>query len=106
MQLAVEQSRWDLQEELIATHLDRAELYIHRALNDVGGALGALDPNGEAAILRSKAVRRDALRGRGRHDREWIAAVADAQFGMRRVESDPLVWREPQLPPAAPSTPT
>lgn len=106
MQLAVEQSRWDLQEELISNHLDRAELYIYRALNDVGGALSALDPNGEAAILRSKTVRRDALRGSGRHDREWIAAVADAQFGMRKVESDPLVWREPQLPPGTPSTPT
>lgn len=102
MQLAADQSRWDLQEELIATHLDRAELYIHRALNDIGGALGALDPNGEAAILRSKAVRRDALRGSGRHDREWIAAVADAQFGLRRVESDPLAQATTQLPAPVP----
>jgi hypothetical protein len=106
MQLAVEQSRWDLQEELIASHLDRAELYIHRALNDIGGALGALDPNGEAAIVRSKAVRRDALRGRGRHDREWIAAVADAQFGLRRTESDPLVWHPPPLPAPDAEMPT
>lgn len=106
MQLAADQSRWDLHEELIATHLDRAELYIYRALNDIGGALGALDPNGEAAILRSKAVRRDALRGTGRHDREWIAAVADAQFGMRTVESDPLVWTEPQVSSVTPPTPT
>jgi hypothetical protein len=106
MQLAVDQSRWDLQEELIADHLDRAELYIHRALNDIGGSLGALDPNGEAAILRSKAVRRDALRGQGRHDREWITAVADAQFGMRKVESDPLIWTDPHVSSVTPSTPT
>lgn len=90
MQLAAGQSRWDLQEEVIGRHLDRAEQYIRRALNETGGALSVLDPNGESAILRSKQVRRDALRGQGRHDPEWVAAVADAQFGVRPVELDPL----------------
>lgn len=90
MQFAVDQSRWDLQEAHIDQHLDRAEHYIRRAMNDIGGALVALDPNGEHAIQRSKQVRRDALRGPGRHDPEWVAAVADAQFGLRPADDDPL----------------
>jgi hypothetical protein len=100
MQLAVDQSRWDLTEELIATHLDRAEHYIRRALNDPDGGLLALDPNGETAIARSKVVRRDALRRAGSRDREWVIAVADAQFGLRPAHEDPLVHRETVQPPA------
>lgn len=103
MQLAADQSRWDLQEELIAGHLERAEHYIRSTLNQIEGPITALDPNGESAILRSKTVRRDALRGPGRHDREWVAAMADAQFGLKPAENDPLVTDAVSLPaiPAA-----
>ena len=96
MQFAVDQSRWDLQEALISQHLDRAEHYIRRAVNEIGGALVAIDPNGEHAINRSKSVRRDALRGQGRHDPEWVAAVADAQFGLRPIADDPLALPFPE----------
>jgi hypothetical protein len=100
MQVAVDQSRWDLDEALIHLHLARAERYIRLALNDPDNPLAAIDPNGEAAIERSKHVRRDALRGRGRHDLEWVTAMADAQFGIRPTEDDPLLRLAPQLPGA------
>jgi hypothetical protein len=108
MQLAVDQSRWDLTEELIATHLDRAVHYIRRALNEPDGALRALDPNGEAAIARSKVVRRDALRRAGSRDREWVIAIADAQFGLRPAHEDPLArpgFTEPVVRPAPSASP-
>ena len=91
MQVAVDQSRWELPESLVADHLDRAEAYIRLTLNDTDGPLLALDPNGEDAIARSKHVRREALRGEGRRDREWVSAVADSQFGLRAAHDDPLV---------------
>lgn len=98
MQMAVDQSRWDLDEALIAAHLATAEHYIRLALNDADNPLMALDPNGESAILRSKLVRREALRGAGRRDPEWVSAVADSQFGLRRPDDDPLIRLAPQLP--------
>jgi hypothetical protein len=82
MQMAVEQSRWDLTEELIDRHLARAESYIRIALNRDAEGIGNLDPNGELAIMRSKAVRREALRNSAGIDREWLAEVADREFGM------------------------
>lgn len=103
MQVAVDQSRWDLDETLIAGHLAHAEGYIRVALNDTDNPLMALDPNGESAILRSKLVRREALRGTGRRDPEWLAAVADSQFGLRAPDDDPLLRLAPQLPAGPPS---
>ncbi|MEZ4378494.1 MAG: zinc dependent phospholipase C family protein [Gemmatimonadales bacterium] len=89
MQVAADQSRWELPEETIEAHLDRAVAYIRGTLNDPVGALQALDPNGEAAIVRSKEVRRQAMRGPGRRDREWIVALAEAQFGITPADADP-----------------
>lgn len=80
MQVASDQSRWDLTEELIGSHLDQATANIRGVLRDEADDILTLDPNGEGAILRSKAVRREAMNGRGRRDREWLAALADAQF--------------------------
>lgn len=102
MQMAVDQSRWDLDEELIGQHLHTAERYVRLALNDPDNPLMALDPNGEAAILRSKVVRREAMRGSGRHDPAWVAAVADAQFGLRAPDDDPLLRLSPQPPVGTP----
>lgn len=98
MQLAVDQSRWELPEDLIGAHLDRAVAYIRLALNDTTGPLGGVDPNGESAIHRSKVVRRDALRGAGGRDREWVAAMADAQFGLRASAEDPLLHSPASAP--------
>lgn len=104
MQMAVDQSRWDLDEQMIAAHLAHAEAYIRLALNDPDNPLMALDPNGESAIMRSKLVRREALRGSGRHDPDWVAAVADSQFGLRHPHDDPLLRLAPQPPGTAPAT--
>ena len=93
LQVAQDQSRWELPEELIASHLDRATHYIRSALSDDASPVLGLDPNGEHAILHSKSVRRDALRGHQRAERDWIESVADAHFGMLPAETDPAVRR-------------
>jgi hypothetical protein len=82
LQVAAEQSRWDLTEEMIERHLAHATAHIRDVLNDDTSQVLLADPNGEAAILRSKAVRREALRRRERGDRDWITAIADAHFGL------------------------
>ncbi len=89
MQMAADQSRWVLPEETIQAHLERAVAYIRATLNDPEHALETLDPNGEHAIVRSKDVRRQAMRGPGRRDREWVLALAEAQFGLSAPEADP-----------------
>lgn len=89
MQMAADQSRWVLPEETIQAHLDRAVAYIRATLNDPAHALAPFDPNGELAIVRSKDVRRQAMRGPGRRDREWVLALAEAQFGLPTPEADP-----------------
>ena len=82
MQVATEQSRWELSEPLIARYLDTATAHIRSVLGDSASPILLLDPNGEVEILRSKTVRREAMRGVGRRNPEWIAAVADAHFGL------------------------
>jgi hypothetical protein len=82
MQVATEQSRWELSEPLIARYLDTATAYVRSVLGDAESPILLLDPNGEVEILRSKTVRREAMRGVGRRNPEWIAAVADAHFGL------------------------
>lgn len=82
MMMATEQSRWELSEGLIAAHLDRATENIRSVLSRPDSPIYAIDPNGEEAIVRSKTVRRGALRGPGRRDPDWISAVADAHFGL------------------------
>jgi hypothetical protein len=103
MQVAADQSRWELTDELIAEHLDRAVGYIRLALGDIDGPLMAIDPNGEDAIARSKQVRREALRGEGRRDHDWVTAVADAQFGLRKSQDDPLTRLLGQSPADEPT---
>lgn len=82
LQVAAEQSRWDLTEEMIEHHLARATDHIRDVLSNDTSRVLLADPNGEAAILRSKSVRREALRSRERGDRDWITAIADAHFGL------------------------
>jgi hypothetical protein len=82
MQVATDQSRWELTEELVGAHLDQATANIREVLSRETADVLRLDPNGEGAILRSKDVRRQALTGRGRRDREWLTAIADASFGL------------------------
>jgi hypothetical protein len=91
LQLAQDQSRWELPEELIETHLDRATHYIRSALSNDASPLLLSDPNGEQAIEHSKTVRREALRGHDHGERDWIESVADAHFGLPPADRDPAM---------------
>lgn len=105
MQVAMDQSRWDISEGAIESYLWRATRYVRAAISDPTSLIYHLDANGETAILRSKAVRREALRGRGRRDRDWLSALADAQFGLPAPAHDPILL--PRAPdPAAPAPKT
>lgn len=97
MQMASDQSRWELSEELIGANLDQATANIRSVLGNEASQVLRLDPNGEGAILRSKDVRRQALVGRGRRDREWLAALADAQFGLPGLDAGKVVVDPPRL---------
>jgi hypothetical protein len=101
MQVATDQSRWELTEELVGAHLDQATANIREVLSRETANVFQLDPNGEGAILRSKDVRRQALTGRGRRDREWLTAIADASFGL--PELAPLPSPMPSDLPPPPS---
>lgn len=96
MQVAAGQSRWELPEELIWSHLDRATDYIRLVLNEAVSPVHRFDPNGEAAIMKSKEVRRQALRSLRSRDREWVAAMADRHFGL--AAAPPL---SVELPPSS-----
>lgn len=101
LQVAQDQSRWESPVDLITTHLDRATHYVRSVLGDAQSPVFQLDPNGEAAIMRSKSVRRDAIRGHRNVEREWIASVADAHFGLPPAELDRGI-APPPPPPAVP----
>ncbi len=88
MAVATDQSRWDLTEELIQRHLDQALDQIRLALQEAATPLHLLDPNGEVAILRSKTVRREALQGPARRDRDELARIADEHFGLDRPPTE------------------
>jgi hypothetical protein len=99
LQMAQEQSRWEMASDLISSHLDRATHYIRSVITDEHSPVLGLDPNGERSIMRSKSVRRDAIRGHRNVEREWIASVADAHFGLPPVELD-AATRPPVRSPA------
>lgn len=82
MQVATEQSRWDLTDEAVESYLAHSTQSIRSALSHEGAEVYAYDPNGEAAIVRSKTVRREALRHTPRRDRERLAEIADQEFGL------------------------
>lgn len=91
MQVAAEQSRWELSEEMVEQHLALATRHIRDVLSDDTSRILLSDPNGEAAIVRSKSIRREALQGKERADRAWVAAIADAHFGITENSGGQLV---------------
>ncbi|MGH7592521.1 MAG: zinc dependent phospholipase C family protein [Gemmatimonadales bacterium] len=95
LQIAQDQSRWDLPAALITAHLDRATDYIRSVLGTGTSPVLQADPNGENAILRSKSVRRDAMRGHTSGGRDWLEAAADAHFGLPPADVDPSVAPQP-----------
>lgn len=95
LQIAQDQSRWDLPAELITAHLGRASHYIRSVLGADDSPVLHADPNGENAILRSKSVRRDAVRGHKPATRDWLETVADAHFGLPPADIDPSAAPNP-----------
>ena len=95
LQMAQDQSRWELRTPLIDSHLDRATHYIRSVLSSDSSPVWNADPNGESAIARSKSVRRDAVRGHDDNDAGWLESVADAHFGLPPAEIDAGVMRAP-----------
>ena len=91
LQMAQDQSRWELQHDLLTAHLDRATHYVRSVISNEASPVLRFDPNGEHAIMESKSVRRDALRGHARAERDWIESVADAHFGLPPAEIDSAV---------------
>jgi hypothetical protein len=93
LQMAQDQSRWEMPTALIVTHLDRATHYIRSVLSAQDSPVLLSDPNGESAIARSKSVRRDAVRGHTDSTPGWLESVADAHFGLPPEEIDAAVRR-------------
>jgi hypothetical protein len=91
LQIAQDQSRWVLPTEVIGTHLDRSTHYIRSVISDDESPVLRFDPNGEHSILRSKSVRRDAVRGHRQVEKDWLESVADAHFGLPPEEIDSAV---------------
>jgi len=54
--------------------------------------------------MRSKSVRRDALRGHTRAERDWIESVADAHFGLPAEDNDEAVTGPSRAPSTEPGT--
>ena len=82
-QVMVENSRWDLTDEEVATYLVRSFDYIVDLLSRFDRAEPfSLDPSGEHPLRRAKQVRRLALRAGG-HDE--VHQRANEYFGMPRT---------------------
>ena len=89
-QAARARSRWDLADEDVERHLALAYDYVVDVLADRSPAARAFDPSGEAPLTTAKRRRRDALREAGRRNRERLQAMAEATFGLPRLE--PIHW--------------
>ncbi len=98
LQVAQDQSRWELPGELIHRHLDRATAYIRSVLSSDQSPVLQYDPNGEHAILHSKVVRREAIRDQQQHDADGLDAVADRHFGLPPAELDAASRPSPSRP--------
>lgn len=74
-------SRWDLAETMVASHLARSYDYVMDLLiREAGSEAYTLDPSGDRALRSAKRVRRDAMR-----DGRFGAAIdeAHARFGLQ-----------------------
>jgi hypothetical protein len=84
VQLAAENSRWDLGLPDVERHMATAYDLVLDSLI-AGGAAHArrLDPSGHAALSAAKRMRRHALQTGGRRDEERIRETAEEHFGVR-----------------------
>ncbi|MEK7667661.1 MAG: zinc dependent phospholipase C family protein [Gemmatimonadota bacterium] len=84
VQLAAENSRWDLGDPDVERHMATAYDLVLDCLI-AGGAAHArrLDPSGHTALAAAKRMRRHALLTGGRRDEERIRETAEEHFGVK-----------------------
>jgi len=90
MMAARDVSRWDLADTVVQRHLALAFEYIMEMLGEKSGRAQGLDPNGETALRRAKAMRRSALIDGGWRDPERLEDAAQRHFGLPQFE--PIFW--------------
>lgn len=90
MRAARDVSRWDLTDYVVEQHLALAYEYIMEMLSSPVGIAKSLDPNGAAALRRSKAMRRSALMDGGWKDGDRMLEAAERHFGLPTFT--PVYW--------------
>jgi hypothetical protein len=75
---------------VVERHLALAFEYIMEMLGEKSGRANGLDPNGEVALRRAKAMRRSALIDGGWRDAERLEEAAERHFGLPQFE--PVFW--------------
>jgi hypothetical protein len=90
MRAARDVSRWDLTDFVVQRHLALAYEYIMEMLAEKENRALILDPNGEVALRRAKAMRRSALIDGGWRDTDRLEEAAERHFGLPAFE--PVFW--------------
>lgn len=83
VKLAAENSRWDLPDAEVESHMAAAfDLVMDYLVAGDAAQAKRFDPSGAAALAAAKRMRRHALATGGRRDEEHIVATADEHFGL------------------------
>lgn len=84
VQLAAENSRWDLPDSDVERHMGAAfDLVMDFFVSGQAAQARRFDPTGAAALLSAKRMRRHALLTGGRADKDRVRETADEHFGVR-----------------------
>jgi hypothetical protein len=84
VKLAAENSRWDLPDSEVESHMAAAfDLVMDYLVAGEEAHAKRFDPSGAAALAAAKRMRRHALATGGRQDEERIVVTADEHFGLR-----------------------
>jgi hypothetical protein len=103
VQLAADNSRWDLADHVVERHMQTSFDYVMDMLMSGDAAVARRsDPSGADALGAAKRMRRHALSSGGRRDPEMVTQVAEDHFGLPGVQlgywdQSPLVpaWKSP-----------
>ena len=90
-QMISENSRWDLPDADVESHMAVAFEYVMGMLDEKDAAARRLDPAGEQPLHLAKQMRRQALQQGGREDPERIVATAEEHFGLPQASLE--FWR-------------
>ena len=84
VQMAAENSRWDLPDTEVEQHMAAAyDLVVDCLVVGSGAHARRLDPSGATALRAAKRMRRHALLTGGRRDQERIRETAEEHFGVK-----------------------